>query len=39
MNKTHWNSVKLNGDVSEIEVKRLVCVSYDLIKANVRKNK
>jgi predicted DNA-binding protein (MmcQ/YjbR family) len=32
MNKLHWNSVTLGGDVPEDELKRMVSNSYDLIK-------
>lgn len=39
MNKVHWNTVKLSGDVPEDELKRMVAGSYDLIKPKVRKRK
>jgi len=32
MNKTHWNTVTLGGDVPEDELKRMIEQSYDLIK-------
>lgn len=32
MNKVHWNTVALGGDVPEEEIKRMVGKSYDLIK-------
>ncbi|MDR1699773.1 MAG: MmcQ/YjbR family DNA-binding protein [Lachnoclostridium sp.] len=32
MNKTHWNTVTLDGDVAEEEIKRMIGNSYDLIK-------
>jgi len=38
MNKTHWNTVKLGGDVPEEELKRQIGKSYDLIKPKMRKN-
>ncbi len=37
MNKVHWNTVTLGGDVSGDELKRMVERSYDLIKPKVRK--
>jgi predicted DNA-binding protein (MmcQ/YjbR family) len=37
MNKTHWNTVKLGGDVLEAELKRMIGRSYDLIKPKARK--
>ena len=37
MNKTHWNTVTLGGDVSEDELKRMIERSYYLIKPKVRK--
>ena len=37
MNKTHWNTVTLGGDVPEDELKRMIKRSYDLIKPKVRK--
>lgn len=37
MNKAHWNTVALGGDVPEEEIKRMVANSYDLIKPKVRK--
>jgi predicted DNA-binding protein (MmcQ/YjbR family) len=39
MNKTHWNSVYIGGDVPEDELKRMIDRSYDLIKPKVRKRK
>ena len=32
MNKVHWNTVALGGDVPEDELKQMVSWSYDLIK-------
>ena len=37
MNKTHWNTVTLGGDVSDDELKRMIEQSYDLIKPKIRK--
>jgi predicted DNA-binding protein (MmcQ/YjbR family) len=31
MNKTHWNTVRLNSDVPEDEIKRQIDHSYELI--------
>ena len=39
MNKTHWNTVTLNGDVPDEDLKRMVGQSYDLIKPKLRKKK
>jgi len=39
MNKTHWNTVTLGGDVSEDELKRMIERSYNLIKPKVRKRR
>ena len=39
MNKTHWNTVTIGGDVPETEIKRMVGNSYDLIKPKVRARK
>jgi predicted DNA-binding protein (MmcQ/YjbR family) len=39
MNKTHWNTVTLGGDVPEDELKNMIESSYDLIKPKVRKQK
>ena len=37
MNKTHWNTVAIGGDVSEDELKWMIGQSYDLIKPKVRR--
>ncbi|MFR9201485.1 MAG: MmcQ/YjbR family DNA-binding protein [Candidatus Gastranaerophilaceae bacterium] len=37
MNKVHWNTVTLDGDVPEDKLKRMIGRSYDLIKPKVRK--
>ena len=39
MNKTHWNTVALGGDVADSELKRMIGHSYDLIKPKVRRKK
>lgn len=36
MNKAHWNTVTLGGDVSTEELKRMISRSYDLIKPKAR---
>lgn len=37
MNKTHWNTVYVDGDVPVQELYDMIQHSYDLIKPNVRK--
>ncbi len=37
MNKRHWNTVIMGGDVPDDEIKRMIDHSYDLIKPKVRK--
>jgi predicted DNA-binding protein (MmcQ/YjbR family) len=37
MNKTHWNTVVIGGDVLEDEIKRMIERSYNLIKPKARK--
>ena len=32
MNKTHWNGIAVNGDVTDEEIRRMIERSYDLIK-------
>ena len=39
MNKVHWNTVTLGGDVSEDELKRMIERSYDLIKPKAKARK
>jgi predicted DNA-binding protein (MmcQ/YjbR family) len=39
MNKTHWNTVIIDADVPEDEIKRQIEHSYDLIKPKMRKLK
>ena len=36
MNKTHWNTIKLGGDVPQDELKRMIERSYNLIKPKVK---
>jgi predicted DNA-binding protein (MmcQ/YjbR family) len=36
MNKDHWNTVVIGGDVPEDELKRMIERSYDLIKPRVK---
>ena len=36
MNKTHWNTITLGGDVSDDELKRQICTSYDLMKPKTK---
>lgn len=38
MNKTHWNTVYLNSDVPEDEIKRMIDDSFCLTKSKRRKN-
>jgi predicted DNA-binding protein (MmcQ/YjbR family) len=38
MNKTHWNTVYMNGRVSETRLKEMIDHSYDLILKNLPKN-
>jgi len=37
MNKVHWNTVVVGGDVQAEEIKRMIGDSYDLIKPKVRR--
>jgi predicted DNA-binding protein (MmcQ/YjbR family) len=37
MNKTHWNTVFLNGDVPDEKLAWMIGHSYDLIKPIIRK--
>ena len=39
MNKEHWNSVYINGDVPEQELYEMIAHSYDLVKPKARKKK
>ena len=37
INKTHWNTVTIGGDVPDDALKNMINASYDLIKPKVRK--
>lgn len=37
MNKTHWNTVILDGSIPDEELKRMIADSYDLIRSAGRK--
>ena len=37
MNKTHWNTVYIDGDVPEQEIFDMIQHSYDLVKPKARK--
>ena len=37
MNKVHWNTVTIGGDVPDAELKSMIERSYDLIKPKVRR--
>ena len=37
MNKTHWNTVMLGGDVPTDELERMIEASYDLVKPKIRR--
>lgn len=39
MNKTHWNTIKINGELSDDFIKELIDHSYDLIVASLTKKK
>ncbi len=39
MNKKHWNTVKLNGDVPSNVLEDMISDSYDLTKPKVQKRK
>ena len=36
MNKTHWNSIILDGTVPDHDIKRMIAESYDLTKGKKR---
>jgi predicted DNA-binding protein (MmcQ/YjbR family) len=36
MNKVHWNTVFVDGDVPEEEIKKMIERSYDIIKPKKR---
>lgn len=37
MNKEHWNSIILDGTVPVLDIKKMICESYDLTKSKNRK--
>lgn len=37
MNKTHWNTIVIGGDVPDEEIKRQIGMSYDLIRSKIRR--
>ena len=37
MNKTHWNTIVIGGDVPDEEIKRQIGMSYDLIRPKTRR--
>lgn len=39
MNKTHWNSIKADGDISDDMLKDLMDKSYELILGGLSKKK
>ena len=39
MNKAHWNTIAVSGDVPKDALKDMINASYDLIKPKVRKRK
>lgn len=39
MNKTHWNTVYMNGRLSDTRLEEMIDHSYDLILKNLPKNK
>ena len=39
MNKTHWNTVIICGDVPDEELRQMIEKSYDLVKPKVRKGR
>lgn len=38
MNKSHWNTVILDGDVPEVELKRMIDNSYKLVVRGLKKS-
>lgn len=38
LNKTHWNSIILDGTVPDTDIQRMIGESYDLTKTKERKN-
>lgn len=39
MNKTHWNTVFMNGKLSDVQLKEMIDHSYDLVVKSLPKNK
>ena len=39
MNKTHWNSIILDGTIPKKEIQRMILESYDLTRPKMRKKK
>ena len=39
MNKEHWNTATLGGDVPDEEIKRMIKNSYELIKPKIKKQR
>ncbi|MBI6872477.1 MmcQ/YjbR family DNA-binding protein [Clostridium aciditolerans] len=37
MNKTHWNTVKINGSIDDKTIKMLIDISYDLVFKGLKK--
>ena len=37
MNKTHWNTIEINGEISRNLLIKLIDHSYDLVKAKLTK--
>ena len=37
LNKTNWNSIILDDTVPDVDVKRMIAESYDLVKGNRKK--
>jgi predicted DNA-binding protein (MmcQ/YjbR family) len=39
MNKTHWNTVFMNGRLNDSQLKQMIDHSYDLIISSLPKNR
>ncbi|MTK13500.1 MAG: MmcQ/YjbR family DNA-binding protein [Clostridiaceae bacterium] len=37
MNKTHWNTVEINGSIDDKTIKMLIDISYDLVFKGLKK--
>ena len=35
MNKTHWNSIILDGSITDKDIRRMIGESYDLTKGKI----